>query len=101
MHTTLVYLQIKPEHLPDFIEACRINHEASVREAGNWRFDILQQADDPTCFVLYEAYASSAHAAAHKQTPHYHAWRELVGDWMATPRKGVLYKGLFPEVDPA
>lgn len=96
MHVTIVHLQIKPEHVADFIEAARLNHEGSIREPGNRRFDVLQSADDPTRFVLYEAYASAEHAAAHKRTAHYLQWRDTVAEWMAVPRQGVSYRGLFP-----
>lgn len=99
MHTTLVHIQVKPEHVDDFIAACRRNHEASTQEPGNRRFDVLQLADDPTCFVLYEAYTSAEDAAAHKNTEHYHQWRQTVSDWMAKPRQGVQYHGLFPAGD--
>jgi autoinducer 2-degrading protein len=96
MHVTIVQIRIKPEYVEEFIEAARLNHEGSVREPGNRRFDVLQSADDPTSFVLYEAYASAAEAAAHKNTAHYLRWRETVGDWMAAPRQGVTYRGLYP-----
>ncbi len=96
MHVTLVHIQVKPEHVAEFIEATRLNHEASVREPGNRRFDVLQLAEDPTRFVLYEAYASAEDAAAHKGTAHYLQWRDTVADWMAVPRQGVSYRGLFP-----
>lgn len=96
MHVTLVHVQVKPGHVADFIEATRLNHEASARESGNRRFDVLQSPDDPACFVLYEAYASAEDAAAHKQTAHYLVWRDAVADWMAAPRQGVPYRGLFP-----
>lgn len=97
MHTTLVYVTVKREHIEDFIEATRQNHEASVAEAGNRRFDVLQASDDQTRFVLYEAYVSADDAAAHKQTAHYLAWRDTVADWMAEPRLGVGYNGLYPK----
>lgn len=96
MQVTIVHVSVKPEHIDDFIEATRLNHEASVMEAGNRRFDVLQSADNPTQFVLYEAYESAAEAAAHKETAHYQRWRETVADWMAQPRQGVAYDGLFP-----
>lgn len=96
MHVTIVHVQVKPEHIGDFIEATRHNHDASTREAGNRRFDVLQSADDPACFVLYEAYASAEDAVAHKQTAHYLAWRDAVAGWMSAPRQGVPYRGLFP-----
>jgi autoinducer 2-degrading protein len=97
MLVTIVHVQVKPEHVQAFIEASRLNHEGSVREPGNRRFDILQSADDPTKFVLYEAYTSAEDAAAHKNTPHYQAWRDTVAPWMATPRQGLPYKGLYPK----
>ncbi|MDH5407667.1 MAG: antibiotic biosynthesis monooxygenase [Gammaproteobacteria bacterium] len=96
MQVTLVHVHVKSEHVDDFIEASRLNHEASIQENGNCRFDILQSADDPARFVLYEAYTSAAEAAAHKETAHYLAWRETVADWMAEPRRGDPYDGLYP-----
>lgn len=100
MHVTLVHVRVKPEHVNDFIRATHENHRHSVQEAGNRRFDVLQSADDPTRFVLYEAYASEADAALHKQTAHYLTWRDTVADWMASPREGIRYHGLFPEEGP-
>jgi len=99
MHVTLVHVRVKPEHLTEFVEACRLNHEGSTREPGNHRFDILQDAGEPTHFVLYEAYASEVDAKAHKQTAHYLAWRDTVADMMAAPREGQPFVGLFPSVD--
>ncbi len=98
MYVTIVYVSVKPGNIEAFKEACRLNHEGSIREPGNVRFDILQSADEPTRFVLYEAYKTPQDAAAHKETPHYLAWRETVADWMAEPRQGVAYQGIFPVV---
>lgn len=97
MHVTCVHVRVKPEAVPAFIAATRENHEHSVREAGNRRFDVLQDAADPTRFLLYEAYATAEDAAAHKATAHYLKWRDTVADMMAEPRKGVGYACLFPE----
>ncbi|VAX04782.1 Autoinducer 2 (AI-2) modifying protein LsrG [hydrothermal vent metagenome] len=97
MHTTLVKVNVNAEHIDDFIAATRLNHEASVQESGNLRFDVLQMADAPGQFILYEAYRDADAAAAHKKTAHYLAWRETVADWMASPRQGVHYIGLYPE----
>lgn len=96
MHVTLVQVQVKPERIAEFIEACRLNHEGSTAEPGNRRFDILQDAADPTRFVLYEAYVSEADARAHKETAHYAAWRDTVADMMAAPRVGQPFSGLYP-----
>lgn len=96
MQVTIVNVSVKPEHVDDFIEASRLNHEASVNEPGNRRFDVLQSTDDPTKFVLYEAYENAAAAAKHKETAHYRKWRETVQDWMAHARSGLHYRGLYP-----
>jgi autoinducer 2-degrading protein len=96
MHVTLVHIRVKPEAVDAFLAATRLNHEASIREPGNRRFDILQSPEDPTRFVFYEAYATAADAAAHKQTPHYAAWRDAVADMMAEPRRGEPLTGLLP-----
>jgi autoinducer 2-degrading protein len=96
MHVTLVHVHVKPECVDDFIAATRANHEHSVREPGNRRFDVLQSEDDRTRFVLYETYATEADAALHKETPHYLKWRDTVAGWMAEPRQGVRYAELYP-----
>ena len=97
MHVVCVHVQVKPESRDEFIEATLLNGRSTIREAGNLRFDVLQQADDPNRFVLYEAWRDEAGAAAHKETPHYAAWRETVAPWMAQPRQGVKHRILFPE----
>ena len=96
MHVTLVRVRVKPEAIDAFIAATRANHEASIQEAGNRRFDVLQSPDDPARFILYEAYASADDAAAHKATAHYLAWRDAVAELMAEPRRGETMNGLFP-----
>jgi autoinducer 2-degrading protein len=96
MPVTLVHVHVKPDHVDDFIEASRANHEGSVEEPGNRRFDVLQSDSDPTRFILYEWYEDDAAVAAHKETPHYHAWRATVESWMAEPRHAERFAGLFP-----
>ena len=96
MHVTLVHVRVKPESLAAFIAATRANHLAAVGEPGNRRFDVLQSPDDPTRFILYEAYAAAADAAAHKETAHYLAWRDAVAPMMAEARRGEPMNGIFP-----
>ena len=99
MHVTLVHVHVTPENIEHFITATRANHEASIREPGNLRFDVLQSPEDPGFFILYEAYRTAQDAAAHKQTGHYMTWRETVADWMAEPRQGIPFTGLLPASD--
>jgi autoinducer 2-degrading protein len=97
MVVTTVMIRVKEQHVDDFIGATIINHEASVKEPGNRRFDLLQQADDPTRFILYEAYDSEGAASAHKETGHYKTWRDTVAPYMAVPRQGVKYFAIRPD----
>lgn len=101
MFVTLVHCHVKPDAVDAFIDACRANHEGSVREPGNIRFDLIQQADDPTRLIIYEWYADEAAAKAHKDTPHYAAWREATAEMFEEPRYGVRYVGLAPRVPEA
>ncbi|MFQ5655515.1 MAG: antibiotic biosynthesis monooxygenase [Planctomycetota bacterium] len=96
MFVTCVTVFVKEPHVDDFIAATRANHEGSIGEPGNLRFDVLQCRDDPTRFLLYEAYESEEAARAHKDTPHYQEWRETVAGWMARPREGIPHEVLLP-----
>jgi len=96
MQVTVVHIHVKEAYVADFIEACRLNHESSIEEPGNFRFDVLQMQNDATRFILYEAYESAIHAKAHKTTSHYLIWRDTVADWMASSRDGVAYQCLYP-----
>ena len=97
MIVTCVRVYVKPNNIDDFIQATTPNHYGSVQEAGNLRFDVLHDPNDPTHFLLYEAYQSPEHAAAHKETEHYKTWRATVADWMAKPRQGIKYQMLLPK----
>jgi len=93
----LVNIHVKPECLEAFKAASLANARASVQEAGVARFDVSQQADDPTRFILMEAYRSPAGHAAHRETAHYALWRDTVNPMMASTRTSVKYTSLFPE----
>jgi len=97
MFVTLVHCHVRPEHADAFADTLRANQEASVREPGNIRFDVLRLAEDPTKFLIYEWYVDEDAARAHKDTAHYAAWRDATVDMFAEPRYGVRYVGLCPE----
>jgi autoinducer 2-degrading protein len=91
-----VQVQVKPECVEAFKAATLANASASVREPGIAGFDVVQQADDPTRFVLVEAYRTAAAPVAHKETAHYAVWRDTVAPMMAVPRTSVKYANVFP-----
>ena len=91
-----IQVQVKPECIGAFKAATLANASASVREPGIARFDVAQQADDPTRFVFVEAYRTAAAPAAHKETAHYAVWRDAVAPMMAAPRTSVKFVNVFP-----
>ena len=92
-----VHVQVQPGCVEAFKAATLINARASLQEPGIARFDVTQQADDPTRFVLVEAYRTAAAPAAHKETAHYTTWRDTVAPMIAAPRASVKYGSVFPE----
>ena len=92
-----VHIHVKPEAIEAFKAASLANARQSVMEPGVARFDVVQQADDPTRFVLVEVYRTPEAPAAHKATAHYAAWREAAEPLMAEPRYSVKYANLFPD----
>ena len=92
-----VLVRVKPERIEEFKTVTVENAENSVREPGIARFDVIQQSDDPSRFVLVEVYRTPADAGRHKETAHYAKWRDAVADMMAEPRGSVKYSNVFPE----
>ena len=92
-----VHVRVKPESVDAFKQATLANAKASVQEPGIARFDVVQQLDDPTRFVLVEAYRTTEAPAAHKETKHYQTWRDVVAPFMAEPRSSVKFSNCFPE----
>lgn len=97
MYVVTVHVRVKSECREAFLEATLDNARNTIREEGNLRFDVLRRADDPDRFTFVEVYRDASGMDAHKQTPHYAAWREAVEPMMAEKRVGVVYEGLFPE----
>jgi quinol monooxygenase YgiN len=91
-----VHVHVKPESVEAFRTATIENARHSIQEPGIARFDVVQQQDDPTRFVLVEAYRTVEAAVAHKDTDHYQRWRDAVAEMMAEPRNGVKYSNVFP-----
>lgn len=97
MYIVHVHVHVKPEAVEQFRLATIENARHSVQEPGVARFDVVQQSDDPTRFVLVEVYRTPEDADRHKETRHYQAWRDAVADLMAEPRRGVKYANVFPD----
>lgn len=92
-----VNIQVKPDRLDAFIEATKQNAFNSLQEPGIARFDLVQNREDATRFVLVEVYKDADAPARHKETAHYAKWRDTVADMMAVPRTGIKYETLHPQ----
>lgn len=92
-----VHVQVKPDRVEAFKAASLNNARLSVQEPGIARFDVIQQTDDPTRFVLVEVYRTEDAPAAHKATAHYATWRDAVADMMAAPRQSTKFHNVFPD----
>lgn len=95
MYLFHAYVTVGPGAEDEFAEACVVNSRASLEEPGCLRFDVLQQADEPTRFVLVEAYESEDDLAAHKTTDHYKAWAEVANRLQVEPRSKTVYVPLI------
>ncbi len=87
-----VHVQVRPDCVEGFIAATLDNARHSICEPGVARFDVVQQADDPTRFVLVEVYRDADAPARHKETEHYARWRDAAEPMMAEPRTRVTYR---------
>jgi Uncharacterized conserved protein len=92
-----VHVHVKPGYVEAFKIATLANARESLKEPGVARFDVAQQQDDPTRFVLVEIYRDAKAAATHKETRHYPIWRDIVAPMMAEPRHSVKFNHIFPD----
>lgn len=91
-----VFVHVKPECIEQFRRVTVENAGNSVKEPGIARFDVLQQAGDPTRFVLVEVYRDAEAPAKHKETAHYQAWAAAAADMLAEPRSRAAYANIYP-----
>jgi len=92
-----VFVNVKPEQVEAFRTASLENARNSIQEPGIARFDVLQEQDEPTRFVLVEVYRTSEDPGKHKETAHYQKWRDTVTEMMAEPRSSIKYTNVFPD----
>lgn len=97
MYIVHVFVHVKADQIEKFKAATIENARNSLQEPGVSRFDVVQQQDDPTRFVLVEVYKTADDPAKHKETDHYLKWRDTVADMMAEPREGIKFDNIFPD----
>lgn len=99
MYIVHVFVHVKPDQIDAFRAATIENARNSVQEPGIARFDVIQQADDATRFVLVEVYRTPDDPPRHRETAHYKAWAEAVADMLTEPRSKIVYGNVFPGED--
>ena len=97
MYIVLVHIKVKSEYVEAFSQASLRNAKHSIQEPGIARFDVIQETEDPTRFILIEVYQTPDDQLRHRETKHYQLWRDTVADMMEEPRQGIKYRNLFPE----
>ncbi len=92
-----VSVQVKAEHVSEFLEVVRHDAEHSERdEPGCLRFDVIQDREDPNRFYFYEIYRDEAALEAHRQTPHFKLYSGKVQPWLAAPSERRFGRNLIP-----
>ena len=99
MYIVQVHVQVKNDFINEFLSATKINVRSSIDEPGIARFDVLQQLDEPSKFIIIEVYRTGKDPAKHKETQHYKEWKEKVAKMMAEARHSIKYVNVFP-LDP-
>jgi autoinducer 2-degrading protein len=77
------HLRVRPDALEAFRE--RVFRHASIclnTEPGCHRFDIYQETENSTLFLLIEIYADDAALKQHRSSRNYLQWREDTKDWI-------------------
>ena len=96
MYIVHVHIHVNSDLIEAFKQITLENARNSIREPGIARFDVIQQADDPSRFVLVEVYHTAEDPAKHKQTEHYNRWREQAEPMMVEPRTRTVFTNAFP-----
>ena len=87
-----VMIHVNEADVDAFRQASLENARQSREEPGIAQFDLVQQRDDPTRFVLIEVYRDAEAPIRHKETAHYQKWRDTVAPMMASPRTSISYQ---------
>ena len=91
-----VHIHVKPEYIEAAKKAFTEDAKASIKKNGVARFDVMQQPDDPSMFVLQEVYRDEDTPRRHKETEHYKKWRDAIENMMAESRYSIKYQNIFP-----
>ena len=97
----LVYVDVKPVRLDQFIDAIKIDARGSRKEDECFRFDVLRSKQNPNKFVFYEVYTNVAALNKHKTFDHFKPWMEFEESGGCFSVEAAVYDCLLDNADVA
>jgi quinol monooxygenase YgiN len=92
----IVTYQVAPEHWQEFLDACKVNGAASLKEPGITRFEVLLAQDTPNTAIAVEVYKDEDASKAHQQTAHFQAFVQT-GQKLSVKRTVVAATRYYPD----
>ncbi len=84
MRAIVAYLTTKPGKEAEFQEHMTAQaRRCLANEPGCLQFDVVQDAKNPTRFVMLEVYKDDAAIKAHQESEHFKNFRPVVADLLA------------------
>ena len=100
MYILIVRLSVKEDKIEEFINESIGDAKGSViNEPGCRRFDIIQDASDPTKFAFCEVYDDEEAFKAHTTYEHFKVWAKKTEDVYSAETEVSFCKPLYPNKD--
>ncbi len=97
MFGIFVTIEIKPEHIEEFIEATVIEARGTVSgEPDVLQFHMSIDEDRPSVFYFFEIFRDVVAWNAHRETENFKVWREKVEHMFAKSPERISMRTVFP-----
>ena len=90
------YVEVAPEAIPQGIALLKALSAASRNEDGNLRFQVVQERDRPSRFVVIEAWKDQAAFEGHRKGKPYAEFNEKLGPIRNAPPDERVHNALAP-----
>lgn len=95
MYALTVIVHVMENETKTFLQKTLECALATQKENGNVRYDILQNEDDPSCFIVYEVYRTKDDFLFHRETPHSKKWKLETESIIAKPRERIRCHSIY------
>jgi len=99
MYSLFVTIHIQPEHSETVFQATMDIAEASVTEAGCFRYDVLRDSENPATIYIFEVFRDRKSHAIHTETTHFAEWVETAAHLLDGDMQVVVMKTAFPSAN--